>query len=146
MKDMNYYETFITVAADCPLFHGEVPIARKSGTTKPLLEYELLSKQPYTFTQEDLLFEVHIRHKAIPSAELEENERRIRDAFFEKPQPCLRASMLPKKYGWGIHFNEHGKIALYGAETAEYKEFIRNSDGELKILPAMRNSREKNKM
>jgi hypothetical protein len=36
--------------------------------------------------------------------------------------------MLPKKYGWGIHFNEHGKIALNGTETAEYKEFIRNSN------------------
>jgi hypothetical protein len=65
---------------------------------KPLLEYELLSKQPYTFTQEDLLFEVHIRHKAVPSADLEENERRIRDAFFKNlnhvcARPCFPKNM-----------------------------------------------------
>ncbi|WP_342481620.1 DUF6157 family protein [Paenibacillus sp. FSL L8-0340] len=34
-------------------------------------------------------------------------------ALFSKSNPCLRASMLSKRYGWGMHFNDEGKIALY---------------------------------
>ncbi|WP_219621132.1 DUF6157 family protein [Bacillus sp. UMB0893] len=49
--------------------------------------------------------------------------------------------MLPKKYGWEFHFDEAGKIALYGIESPEYKQFMEQKDGDLKLLNAMRNSR-----
>ncbi|MBD1380622.1 DUF6157 family protein [Metabacillus arenae] len=141
MKDNNYYQTFITVAPDCPVLEGLIPPARKKGPTKPLIEYELLSKSPYTYTQEDLLFEVYIRHKAIPEEELEARGAQIKDEFFQKPQACLRASMLPKKYGWGLHFDEAGKIALYSVNSPEYQGFQKNKDDKLSVLSAMRSSR-----
>jgi Family of unknown function (DUF6157) len=143
MKDMNYYETFITVAADCPVSQSEVPPARKTGPTKSSLEYDLISKHPYTYTQEDLIYEVYIRHKTISEEEIEKNGRKIRDELFQKSQACLRASMLPKKYGWGLHFDQSGKIALYGVETLEYKAFLEKDKENIQLIPAMRNSRQR---
>jgi hypothetical protein len=144
-KDMNYYMTFITAAPDCPVNEGVIPPAKQGGPTKPRIEYELLSAHPYTFTQEELIFEVHVRHKGISEEERESRGDEIREALFRKPQPCLRASMLPKKYGWGLHFDAEGKIALYGKESPEYQRFLENKDGSLKLLPAMRNGKAQTK-
>lgn len=139
--DMNYYQTFITVSADCPVTEGKVPPVRKGGPTKPRIEYELLTSNPYTYTQEDLLFEVHVRHKLIPEEERGTQGQQIRTEFFKKSHPCLRASMLAKKYGWGFHFDENGKVAIYGKESTEYQEFLNNGGEKLKVVAAMRNSR-----
>ena len=136
---LNYIDTFIQVAADCPVTIGVVPVAK--GTSKPaqVIEYELLSENPYKYTQEDLIFEVYVRHKSVPSEDLKARGAEIRAELFQKPHPCLRASLLPKKYGWGVHFNTEGKIALYGMETEEYRNFIRSES--LKLLTAFRNKR-----
>jgi hypothetical protein len=139
--EWNYYDTFITVSADCPVERGVVPPDKKSGKTKPSIEFELIANQPYVYTQEELLYEVHVRHKNIPPEELSVNGTRMRDEFFQKPTACLRASMLPKKYGWGIHFNAEGKIALVPVESADYQSFVEGQKGKVKVLAAMRNSR-----
>lgn len=57
--DWNYYNTFITVSPDCPAEYDTVPPDKKIGRTKPSLEYELASL-PYSYTQEELLYEVHV--------------------------------------------------------------------------------------
>ncbi|MDN7242459.1 DUF6157 family protein [Planococcus sp. N028] len=113
-------------------------LRKKQGQTKAAIEYELLSNNPYTFTQEELLFEVHARHKLV--SEKVHSEARI--TFFQKPQPCFRSSMLPKKYGWGIHFNNEGKGALVPMESQEYQDFITGKNKGTKLLKAMRNKRE----
>jgi len=142
--EWNYYNTFITVSADCPVETGTAPPDRKGGKTKPGIEFELATGAPYAYTQEELLFEVHVRHKEIPQAELAARGAQIRDEFYRKPQPCMRASMLPKKYGWGIHFDAAGKLALYPMESPEYQGFIDDgSSGKIRLLAAMRNSRAK---
>ncbi|MEK3782397.1 DUF6157 family protein [Paenibacillus sp. FSL K6-1566] len=139
--EWNYYDTFITVAPDCPAENGTKPPDKKSGKTKPGIEFELLENHPYVYTQEELLFEVHIRHKNIPEAELAERREQIREAFFRKPQPCLRASMLPKKYGWGLHFNAKGQIAIVPVESPDYHRFVEGANGKVKLLAAMRNKK-----
>ncbi len=139
--EWNYYDTFITVAADCPAEYGTVPPDKKDGKSKPGIEFELASESPYGYTQEELLFETHIRHKEIPQEELKDRGAQIREEFFQTPQPCLRASMLPKKYGWGIHFNAEGKLALVPRESASYLDFVEGSKTDVRLLPAMRNSR-----
>ncbi|MDQ0858983.1 DUF6157 family protein [Bacillus sp. V2I10] len=139
--DLNYYQTFIAVSLDSPASEGLVPPVRKGKVTKPSIEYELLAANPYIYTQTDLIYEVHIRHKAISEEEIENRADQIRNELFQKSQACLRASMLPKKYGWGLHFDEDGKIALYGVESPEYHQFLENKDGKMKVLNAMRNSR-----
>jgi hypothetical protein len=45
--------------------------------------------------------------------------------------------MLPKRYGWGAHFDAKGRIAIYGAQTDDYRRFSTNNS--LKVIPAMRN-------
>lgn len=139
--EWNYYDTFIKVSADCPAESGLVPPDKKSGRTKPSIEFELVANHPYGYTQEELLYETHIRHKGISDEELLARGTQIRDEFFQKPMPCLRASMLPKKYGWGIHFNEEGKLALVPVESPEYKRFAEGEKGSVRVLPAMRNSK-----
>jgi hypothetical protein len=141
--DWNYYDTFITIAADCPAATGRVPPDKKNGKTKAGIEFHLVSEHPYEYTQEDLLYEVHIRHKEIPQEELAEKGTQIRDEFFQKPMACLRASMLPKKFGWGIHFNTEGKMALVPMDSDLYRQFIEGGKGDVKLLAAMRNSRGK---
>ncbi|WP_123042936.1 DUF6157 family protein [Cohnella candidum] len=135
--EWNYYDTFITVAPDCPAEYGIAPPDKKSGKTKPGIEFELVAEQPYVYTQEELLFEVHARHKGIPEEEFAEHK----EEFYKKPTACMRASMLPKKYGWGIHFNAEGKLALIPRESPEYQRFLAGEVENVKIVPAMRNSR-----
>lgn len=77
----------------------------------------------------------------IPEEELLARGIQIREELFQKSQACLRASMLPKKYGWGLHFDRAGKIALFGVESLDYQKYLLKKGDELKILPAMRNSR-----
>jgi hypothetical protein len=140
--NLNYYDTFISVAPDCPVTEAKVPPEKKVGKTKPGIEYDLLSNNPYTYTQEELLFEVHVQHKSITEEEMSIQGKQIREDFFGKSQACLRASMLPKKYGWGIHFNAEGKAALVPMESAEYQQFVNNEKESVKLLAAMRNKRE----
>jgi Family of unknown function (DUF6157) len=106
-----------------------------------VLQYQLLSQYPYRFTMEDLIFEVHIRHKQIPSEEVIAHADTIRKELFEKKHPCMRASMLPKKYGWGVHYDPKCRLALYGMETEAYRQFIENGGNGLKLVFGMRNSR-----
>lgn len=137
--DWNYYNTFITVSPDCPAERGIVPPDKKTGKTKPGIEYEMLSEHPYTYTQEQMLFEVHARHKEIPAEELEQSKIQ----FYAKPTACFRASMLAKKYGWGIHFDEAGRMAIVPMESPEYRRFVDGQEAGVKLLAAMRNSKAK---
>ncbi|MCD9022533.1 DUF6157 family protein [Cohnella silvisoli] len=139
--EWNYYDSFITVAGDCPAERGMIPPEKKNGRTKPRIEYEMLFNHPYTYTQEELLYQTYVQHKEISEEELSARGDQIREAFFQKPMPCLRASMLPKKYGWGLHFDTEGRIALVARESAEYDDFTNGNGGDLRILAAMRNSR-----
>jgi hypothetical protein len=137
-KDMNYYATFIQVAADCPATKALAPPVRGDAKTIPALEYELLTERPYHYTQEELLFAVHLAREGV--APTSEADRRQRWAeFFSKPRACLRCSGLPKKYGWGLHFDQKGKIALVAIESPAYQTFSTAKD--LTIVPAMRSKR-----
>lgn len=135
MKDNNEYNMFVEAAEDCPVLAAEVPKAKGGSKTVPVLQYEMISNHPYRYTQEDVLFEVHAIRSEIP----EEQRQAARAAFFSKGQPCLRTSSLGKRYGWGIHHNAEGKIALYAIESEEYQSL--REDAGLKHVKAMRSSR-----
>ena len=51
----------------------------------------------------------------------------------------MRSSALPKRYGWGVHSNEEGKLALIAVESAMYKKL--SSDKDTTHLKAMRSRR-----
>jgi len=65
--------------------------------------------------------------------------KQAREEFFLRGQACLRASPLSKTYGFGIHFDSNGKIAIYGMETPEYEKYI--ADKNLKKVKAVRSKR-----
>src|SRR5438309_2338990 len=97
--NMNYFNTFIQVAPDCLVHEAVVPTSKRGDKTIPQMEYELLTANPYALTQEELLFAVHVQRAAISKTELKARRAELWKEFFAKPRACLRASMLPKKYG-----------------------------------------------
>lgn len=128
----NYENTFIEIAEDCPANAGEIP--PQKGDTKSVanLQFEMVYNNPYQHTSDDVLFSVFASRKGFEKSEWNEQ----RGIYFSKGQPCLRASPLTKRYGFGIHNDKNGKIAMYGAETEEYTKFI--NDKSLKKVKAMR--------
>jgi hypothetical protein len=107
---MSYQDTFILVAPDCPATTGQIPVARGGAKTVPMIQYELLAGQPYRLTQDELCFRVHILHKGMDKTKSTRGREEIWKELFGKPQPCLRVSMLAKRYGWGIHYDAEGRI------------------------------------
>ena len=119
---MNYYDTLIQVADDCPATKGQVPAARGGKKTKALVEYELLVNSPYAYTEEDIAFEVYAELHAIPKG----SRPRERETFLSKGHPHLRVSPLAKRYGWGIHNDADGKVALVAIDSSEYQRLMKD--------------------
>jgi hypothetical protein len=133
MGSTNQINTFIAVAPDCLAKKAEIPPKPESVAG---LEYAMLHDQPYRLTSDDLLFAIYARRNGIvDAAALTES----REAFFDRAQACLRTSPLAKRYGWGIHYDTDGRIAIYGVETPAYRDFLARTD--LKQVTAMRNQR-----
>lgn len=137
----NYVDTFITVASDSTAKEGTAPPVRSEAPTIPQLEFELLSKSPGTWTQQELQFAVHLRREGIAAAEARSRHQELWEAFFSKSHACLRASALPKKYGWGLRFDSGGRITLVPVESEEYAQLAAGRDAGTKIVPAMRSQR-----
>lgn len=116
----NYFNTFVEVAADCSAVRAEIPVKKGDKPTVATLQFELISKNPYKFTSDEVVFKVFAEKNEL----LEQEFDQARIDFFAKGQPCLRTSPLAKRYGWGLHFNAEGKIAIYGIESAAYKNFL----------------------
>jgi hypothetical protein len=125
---VNYYDTLIEVADDCPVSEAQVPRARGAKKTKPVVEYELLAEHPYEYTEEDIAFETYAVLHGIPRAIWP----RERQKFLSKGHPHLRVSALPKRYGWGIHNDPEGKLALVARESPEYRRLL-NDPGVAKV-------------
>ena len=131
----NYYDSFILVADDSPALAGEIPPAKAGGPTVANIQFEMISKQPYVFSSDEVVFEVFALKQDLTKTE----KPAAKVAFFSKGQPCLRASPLTKRYGWGVHFNKEGKIAIYGCESKMYQKLA--NDKSITQLKAMRSSR-----
>lgn len=148
-EDLNYYSTLIAVADDCPVTAAEVPGARGGKPTVAVLQYELISGAPYGLTQEDVLFETWLRRQDLPADLPAERRAELRKEFFSRSQACLRASPLPKRYGWGLLFDRDGRIALCPMESEEYRRLVDGAsrseqdgeDGGVRVLKAMRSRR-----
>lgn len=135
MHTTNYYNTFIEVAEDCPVEHAKTPPLRGGKKSIARMQYDMISEHPYTYTSDDIIFEVYAVRNGIP----EEERASTREKFFSKGQPCLRASALGKRYGWGVHSNDEGKIALVPLQSIDYTSFL--SDPGLQKVKAMRTGR-----
>jgi Family of unknown function (DUF6157) len=130
----NYFDTFIEVAEDTKADFGTVPPTKEKKTVAEM-QYELVAKNPYKFSSDDIFFQVFADRNDLTKAEYE----KAREQFFSKGQPCFRASPLTKTYGFGIHCDKNGKVALYGMETEEYQNFL--TDTKIKKVKAMKSSK-----
>ena len=141
--DHNYVNTFISVAEDTKATESKEPAPR--GTTTPVAQYQFdMLRQPFRFTQEEVLFDVWLARQGdagnIVLDELAADEvAQLRTDFFAKGQPCLRASPLTKSHGWGVHFDAEGRAALVAMESDEYRRLLQ--DESLTQLKAMRSKR-----
>lgn len=128
----NYTNTFIEVADNCPVTHAEIPAKKGDKPMVATLQFEMMSESPYKYTSDEVIFHCFAAKNDIGKSELEN----ARQEFFSKGQPCMRASALTKRYGFGVHYDENGKTAIYPMESEAYKRLA--SDPNLKHLKAMR--------
>lgn len=135
MHSTNYYNTLIEIAEDCPIDFGDMPPMKGEKKSVANLQFEMLWEHPYEFNSDDVLFGVFALRKGFSTAELKAE----RQHFFSKGQACFRASPLTKRYGWGIHSNAEGKIAMYSASSDEYQKLLQ--DDSIKKVKAMRSRR-----
>ena len=131
----NYLNTFIEIAVDSPATVGEIPPLKSGTQTVANMQFEMVFYNPNKFTSDDVFFQVYADRNNLTDNEYEE----ARLQFFSKGQPCFRASPLTKRYGWGVHSKNDGKIALYACESPEYKKWSNNKS--LKVIKAMKRQR-----
>jgi len=131
----NYQNTFILVADDCPAYVGEIPPQKSDSQSIANIQFELIRNHPYKYFSDDIIFLVHAYRNDL----IEDEYGTARIELFSKGQACLRSSPLTKRYGWGIHFNQEGKVALYGSETEEYQRFV--DDVNVKKIKALRSGK-----
>ncbi len=136
MPSTNYFNTFIEVADDCKATGGVAPPVKGEKKTVANYEYEMVFGNPCKYTSDDVIFTVYAIRNKIPKARWSKE----RELYFSKGRPCFRASPLCKTYGWGVHSDEKGRIAIVGTGSAEYRKF--SSDKTLEKTKAMRSKRD----
>ena len=134
-------DAFVLVAPDCPVNVAVPPPAGGDHPTVPAVQYELLTAHPYTLTLRDLIYETHVRRAGLRGLMTAAARAAIEAGLFAKPVACMRASALPKKYGWGVHYDGQGRLALHGVGTAEYRAFATGQVEGVTVTAAMRNRR-----
>ncbi len=132
MHTINYQNAFIAVSEDCRAEFGTVP--SRPGTIAAL-QYDLLSRLPYTLTSDDLLVAVTATRRGVPEDDLDA----LRAEIFARPQACLRTSPLVKTLGWGLHHDAQGRVALIARESADYGRLV--ADERLTRTRGMRSKR-----
>jgi hypothetical protein len=137
---LNYSDTLIAVADDCPVGSAVVPQARDGRKTVALVQFEMISDDPGGLTQEDVLFESWLRRQEQPEPPAAERAA-LRDRFFARSLACLRTSPLPQKYGWGLLFDGAGRVRLCPMGSDDYKRIVADEVPGVTVLKAYRSRR-----
>ncbi|MCP1493147.1 hypothetical protein J2Y73_003178 [Peribacillus frigoritolerans] len=132
---MSYKNTLITISEDSKVSSAKVPVIRNEKPTIAYIEHDLINNNPYKFTQEDVQFKTYLIKNQMEA----ENAAELRKQFFSKSKACFRASPLVKNYGWGIHYNNQGKIAIYDVNSEMYNQLLKQDD--ITKLKGMRSKR-----
>lgn len=133
MTTTNYTNTLIEPAEDCKASTSTVPAERSGKPTVATMQYAMLAGHPYEYDSDDVLFAVHAARKGEPQTE------ETRASFFATGQPCFRASPLTKQFGWCIHSDARGRIALVESGSADHERLV--AEVSVKKIRALRNAR-----
>ncbi|HIF9058194.1 TPA: DUF6157 family protein [Photobacterium damselae] len=115
-------EQLILISQDSPTKEAIIP---EKGDSVARIAYEVLSENPYLFTESEFQHEVHVMRRNRPDLKINKYS--------------IKRSPLLKKLGWGIHKNSNGKMALIPADSDEY----RNLSEKISTVYASRNSSKK---
>ena len=135
----NCVDTFIRVAEDCPARSGEEPPLRAGRPTLAGLQYAMIANAPYKYTSDDVIFATSAQGRKLGAKATRSERNAARAAFFSRGQACMRASGLGKRYGWGVHADKEGRIAIYAVESNRYQAL--SHDKKLTQTRAMRSKR-----
>jgi Family of unknown function (DUF6157) len=135
----NYCDAFIQVAEDREAVAGVAPPPRAGKQTVAGLQYAMVFNEPYVYTSDDVIFATSAAGRSLDAAATPSERQQARDAFFSKGRACMRASALAKQFGWGVHSDSQGRIAIYAVESQRYRRFA--GDPNTKQLRAMRSKR-----
>lgn len=135
----NCFNTFIRVAEDCPAETGEEPPPRAGKPTVAGLQYAMLAKAPYKYTSDDVIFATSAAGRECETKMSKKERGLAREAFFSRGQACMRASSLGMRFGWGVHADGEGRIAIYAVDSKRYQALSR--DPQLTQVRAMRSKR-----
>ena len=140
MESVDYTDTFITVAPDSTATAGAVPQPRAGKATVASATYEAIALAPYRRRSSDVIFIVWADRQA-----LAQDDREAAWAeFYACSRACLRASDLGKKFGWGIHADGDGRLALYAVGSPAFEALASGTtpDGiAVTVTPAVRSRR-----
>lgn len=133
---VNYSDTLIAVADDCPAKEATIPPRNDEKLTIAAEHYRLISEHPYELTSEDVIFQIYADKQGIPEIE----RLAAREDYFSTGRACLRTSPLAKKFGWGLHNDTEGRLALVAMESEEYQRLVSGTTCT-RVVKAMRSSR-----
>jgi hypothetical protein len=139
--NLDYFQTLIAVADDCPVDAATVPAPRGERPTIAVLQHRMLADRPGELTQPDVLFETWLARQDLPRRPPAAELARLRAELFSRPQACLRASPLPKLLGWGLLFDRAGKITLCPRQSAAYRDIVAGKRRGITVVKAMRSKR-----
>jgi hypothetical protein len=120
-----YCNTLIKVASDCTVKRGTIPESNRKAFTDATVYYEVLSQNRYKLTEREFY--------------KESLEIRLRKKVKHKKY-MMKRNILCKKWGWGVHFDCNGKMALVGCETNEYNKLL--SDPAITKMAAYRSTKQ----
>ena len=131
---MAYTNTLILISDDCPTATALDPSRNRDTRTRAEIEFDLLQAQPHHFDHKAFTHRVHVEYKGQSG-----DTPLAFDEFHAKGQPCMRASALVKRFGWGAHYDGEGRISLVAADGPDYARLAASDD--IKTLKGMRNKR-----
>ncbi|RYH58777.1 MAG: hypothetical protein EON54_11435 [Alcaligenaceae bacterium] len=76
----------------------------------------MLINNPYVHSSDDVLYTANAERRGVSW-----------ENYFATVQPDFRLSALVKRYGWGVHTNKEGKIAIYPLDSETYEILVNDS-------------------
>ncbi len=120
----NYYNTLILVSEDTKATEATIPPVKDGKITIANLHFNMIYEAAYQHSSDDVIFAAFAQKQALDKTSLKAE----REQFFSKGQACMRTSALAKNYGWGIHHNAEGKIALLAMESQAYYDLEKDEN------------------
>lgn len=100
--------TLIIPSEDCPASESIIPVGKNKKNTIPVDWYENLISNAYKYTEREFRELIYFKIRGDSTNKIDDYDS--------------RRSLLCKKYGWGIHIDGLGRLALCARGSKQFKE------------------------